>query len=816
MLEEGYGEEEIFSFSPNALRRLIAGYYLGDGQKTEVGKCATTVSRQLALDMQRAALLCGVHSKVTPINRRNLESRDGFVITKHNTERNQDAWRVTFSDITERIAYNQKREHKVESGYYTEPYSDMVYCVTVPSHVILVSRKGKPMWCGNCVPDHLMPHDSEGRPVELILNPLGIPTRINSAQLVAALLGKVAAKTGKPYALPSFSPNDMAQFAIDEAKKHGVPVEEELFDPQLKVKLPGAFVGNTYVYRLQQTAEVGGHSRGSSSYTLDDTPARGGHEGSKHIGNMELGALIAAGAQEVIKDAKLVRGQANPEFWREVRAGRVPRIPGDTTVREKFRNMLRGAAINYTVDDEGAHTLFAMTNDDVKKLTGDRQIRTADTFDAKTYKPVPGGMFDEAATGSGNLGETFAYYETPEPLLNPLMEPVVRSLLGTTRDGLMKVVDGSVPYKGQTGGAALKAMLADVDLDSAAAAALGDVRNGTAARREAGLKRLGFVRALQAKGVKPDQFMLDRIPVVPPKYRPIIETGDRVMVSDMNYMYKKYVDAVQDYHDSAGLGDDAQKAARRSVYKAFKAVTGMEDPEDPDLQAKGVGGVLELMLGKSSPKMGYTTRKLLETDVDMTGLGVAVVDPDLRLDQLGVPETRLWDMYRNFVIRRLRQSGMPAAAALRSFQDRDQTARAALLSETKLRPMLLNRAPTLHRYSIQAVQPVPVDGEAVRVNPAIVKPFNLDFDGDKVAYMIPATDKAVRSATKHLSPRANLISVRNMGPNYVPQQEYLMGLYAMSKEPDAGKQPRRFSTADQALAAYRRGELGPSDPVMVG
>jgi hypothetical protein len=82
--------------------------------------------------------------------------------------------------------------------------------------------------------------------------------------------------------------------------------------------------------------------------------------------------------------------------------------------------------------------------------------------------------------------------------------------------------------------------------------------------------------------------------------------------------------------------------------------------------------------------------------------------------------------------------------------------------------------------------------------------------------MIPATDKAVRSATKHLSPRANLISIRNMGPNYVPQQEYLMGLYAMSKEPDAGKQPRRFSTADQALAAYRRGELGPSDPVMVG
>lgn len=669
--------------------------------------------------------------------------------------------------------------------------------------------------CSRVVPVERMPHDSEGNAVDIILNPLGVISRVNTAQVVAAALGKVAAKTGKPYVLPAFANKDMAEFAIAEAKKHGVKLEEDVYDPILKATLPNMFVGNVYTYRLQQTAEVGSHSRGTAGYTLDETPSRGGHEGSKHIGDAEEHALLAAGAQEVIKDAKLIRGQANPDFWREVRAGRVPRLPGNTAVREKFRSLVRGAGVNYDISPDGAHSLFAMTNDDVKTLTADRKITTADTFDGKTYKPIPGGMFDEAATGSANLGESFAYYETPEPLLNPMMEPVARSLLGVTKNDLMRIVSGDVEYKGVRGGEALKQMLAQIDPDATASRALSDVKDGKTSHRDAALKRLGFVRALQRKGVSPDQFMLDRIPVVPPKYRPIMETGDRVMVSDLNYLYKKYVDAVQDFHDSKELGDDAVKSARVSVYRTFKAITGMEDPEDPELQKKKVGGVLDLMLGKDSPKMGFSMRKLIGTDVDMTGLGVAIPDPDLRLDQLGVPETRLWDMYRNFIIRRMRQNGMPAASALQSFKTHDDTARAAMLAETKLRPMLLNRAPTLHRYSISAVWPVPVEGEAVRVNPAIVKPFTLDFDGDKVSYMIPASDKAVRSAVRNLTPGANLIGVRSMGPNYVPQQEYLLGLHTLSKEPD-NKQPVRFATADAAIAAYQSGKIGPSDPVLVG
>lgn len=761
----------------------------------------------------------------------------------------------------------------VQKGMYAEllkdnweviSYKDYIYCPSVSTGYVVTRYKGKVL-CGS---------------------------NTNPSQLIAASLGKVAEKTGKPYILPGFSDMDLVQFAKDELKKNGLTDREDIYDPVLNKTIPNVFAGNIYTYRLQQTAESKGKSRSTGSYSQDEDPSRGGVGGcfpgneyiytdrglmtvediykstedikffgcdvytgetgfypvtdkfvrevydtdllaitvryidtdgnthlsylnptvnhniytpegkkvagdlkegdtvlyifegecvsaqiqnimsvadikytveemfyekykeypvkvydftvqdvhtytvgnvvvsnSKHLGDMEYQSLLAHGASNIIKDMKLIKGQKNQEFWRQLKLGETPLMPKTPFVYDKFRALIKASGVNLKETNRG-DSIFAMTNEDVMNLTGNRKVQNSKTYDAQTLRAIKNGLFDPELTGSDTTGDRWSYIEAPEPMLNPVMEAPVKAVLGLTQKELDAIVRGDVEFEGEKGGNALKKMLEKTDLKQVSNTAMHDIYSGSKTRRDNAVKRYGYAQAMLKHKVKPQDFMLDRIPVLPPRFRPITKQGDLILTNDPNYMYKAMMESIEDYKDSKELPEEMQKDSRAKMYNTFKALIGTTDPSQPELQQKQIGGILQQLLGKGSPKSSWFFRKVLGSNMDVSGSAVIAPDPTLKLNQVGLPENYAWELYEPFIIRELVRRGVPAVTAAKEVSSKTKGAYAALQTVVKQRPVLVNRAPTLHKYSIMAFWPKLVKGDVLKISPSIVGPYGADFDGD--------------------------------------------------------------------------------------
>ena len=676
----------------------------------------------------------------------------------------------------------------------------------------LSNRFGAKGVVSEIVPDVKMPADSKGRPFDVLLSPQGIVTRTNPAQKLEVQLGKIAAKTGKPYRLPGFTDNrdeSLEEFVSAELRRHRLSDTEDIQDPRTGKTIPEVFTGVSYFYKLQHTAEGKGKSRATARYTAEDQPARGGKEGAKHYGDMELQALLAHGADEVLKDLKLITGQKNDAFWRQLKLGQTPSMPGSPEVYTKFRSLLKAAGVNLTEDASGDH-IFAMTDAEAKELTGNREITSSSTLGDKNMAPIPGGLFDPESTGSLVNGDRWGYISLPEAFPNPLMEEPMRRILGMTR----KEFDAAVASDEGGGGQSFKQRLSRVNLGAEKARALDTIKSGAKTKRDDAVKRFRYIDAMEKMGVKPSDFMMTRVPVLPPRFRPIIRQNSLTMVADPNYLYKALLDSSRDYKDTEGLPAQVREEARGGLYQAYRSLVGVVDPEHTQLQQKGVRGILHQIFGKGSPKFGFIQRRVVGTNIDVSGLGVVTPNPALKLNQIGMPEPLAWDLYEPFVVRELVQRGVPATQAAKAVAEHSPAARDALTNVIETRPVLVNRAPSLHKYSIMAFEPVLTKGSTVQVPPAVVGPFAMDFDGDTASFTVPVSDAAVRQAKEKMMPTKHLLDARHGKATYSPSNEYLQGLYLATKIPTK-KPVRTFKSRAAAVEAYRKGDIRIDDPITI-
>lgn len=204
----------------------------------------------------------------------------------------------------------------------------------------------------------------------------------------------------------------------------------------------------------------------------------------------------------------------------------------------------------------------------------------------------------------------------------------------------------------------------------------------------------------------------------------------------------------------------------------------------------------------------FLQQKLLGTPADLSGRGQILPDPDLHMDEIGVPESVAWEIYHPFVVRRLVQAGMPRAEAARVVEARGDAARRALVDEMGARPVTATRYPALHRYSVMAFRPRLAAGDAIRLTPIVTKGYGADFDGDTMTLHVPLTDDAVKEAYEKMLPSKNLYSVSDFKPkNYLPNMEFVQGLHHASVA-DAGNAPVEFRTRKEALAALKAGKVG--------
>lgn len=665
------------------------------------------------------------------------------------------------------------------------------------------------------VPDEDMPHDSQGNPFELLLNPLGIQTRGNPAQMYEAVLGKIAKLRGQPYKVKDFGQiPDLREFVEKEAQKHGVEDTDTITDPSTGMKIPGILTGYRHMLKLHHEAEAKNQGRGLGAYSAEDTPARGPGDGggAKRFSLWDTWALLSHGALENIRDSKLIRGQKNSDYWAMYQAGYRPPDPEVPTTYKKFVAQLQAAGINPV--RKGTRTrLMGMKDEDVHKLAEGRELRSADTVHwNEQLKPVAGGLFDGVLTG-GHGGKNWSKITLHEPMLNPVFEDPARRLLGLTKDGLHSVIAGKKELNGKTGPQAIADALGALDVPSEIKKAEALFRSGKKTYRDDAIKKWSLLKHAQRLNVLPKDWVMTAVPVLPPAFRPVsLIQGNRQMVADPNYLYKELFDANQNLKDlskhSSELGDE-----RLAVYNAFKSVTGLGDPVDPKNQERGVKGLLKTIFG-SSPKYGTVQRKLLGTTVDTVGRSVIVPNSDLDMDQVGIPENKAWDVFKPFVVRRLVKGGVTPLRAGELIEKRDSLAYKALQQEMNERPVQVTRAPILHRYGAMAFKPTLVKGDSLHLPPLVYKGFGADNDGDQVNYHVPASDKAVKEALEKLLPSKNLLNVRNFSVHQLPQNEFTAGLYEASQR-ESSKPPMYFDSMKSVIQALQRGEITHDQKVVI-
>jgi DNA-directed RNA polymerase beta subunit len=671
----------------------------------------------------------------------------------------------------------------------------------------LAGRQGNKGVVAKIIPDAQMIHDEGGKPIDLLFTSAGIVSRINPNQVIEAALGKVAARTGKPIAVEQFSPKDNVQFARDELAKHGLKDKETVLDPVTGKSIPGVFVGRSYILKLFKTTDSNWAAHGADRYDFNQQPARGGDEGAKALGKMEFDGLVAHNARNVLREAATLKSQKNDEFWRAVQLGLPTPAPQASFAYNKFLGLLQGAGIK--VSKEGSRlTLGPLTDADIAKMSAGALKDPHKLLKAKDLAPEPGGLFDPAVTG-GTTGTKWSHVDLHEPVVNPVFAEPVRRLLGLTQ----KEFD---ERHAAHGGAWFQRELSSIDVGKKIEELRRDTRDLRGAALDSAVKQIKYLTALEAKQLTPaEAYVLTKIPVTPPVLRPVLPLNDgRLQVSDANLLYRDAFLANQKLHDVKGvLPEDELQGPRQHLHDAVGAVFGTHDPVSPSAEKRGAKGYLTLVSG-TRPGSGFFQAKLMKRQQDMSGRATIAPDPTLGIDEVGVPEDMLWAMYGKFVIGRLVKKGYAALDAQRMVEEKRPLARQELLLESRERPVLLNRAPTLHRFGIFAAFPIITSGKTIRLNPFGELGSSADYDGDAFQVHAPVTPAGIEDA-RRLTLSNLIFGDRRPGRlNVAPDMEAVMGIH-LATQPGHSATARSFASRKEALEAYRRGELRLGDPVLV-
>lgn len=666
---------------------------------------------------------------------------------------------------------------------------------------------------GKIIPVEEMPVDSNGEPYEMLLNPMVVQSRVAPNQLNDLRLGKLAKKLGEPMVIPSERPEGgWTKFVNDKLAEHGMSGEETIKDPKTGKLLDAQGDGYMYFSPFHHLAEKKLSARETGGYTQDRQPARGGTTGAKRIGGLDVKALLAHGATEVLKDAMVTRGNRNEDYWTALKLGRPLPSPEVPFVYKKFLNLMKAGGVGILEKDQ-TQKLYSLTDGDIDKMSNG-EVTSAETVDAATLKPKTGGLFDESLTG-GLTGNRWGHITLAQPVPNPIMEDPIRRLLGLTGKEFRAVLTGKETIDGMTGGQAIKEKLASVDLDEEIRKNTDLARNGKGAKRDNAVKLLGVLSNAKKLDVSPEKWMMSKIPVLPPMFRPLSTTGDMLLVDDMNDLYKDVIEVnnqLKDLRDD--LSSEELSEEQGTLYDAVTAVMGWGEPATAENRSKKLKGSVKKIFG-TNPKHGYFQSKVISKPVDMVGRGVVAPDPNLDMDTVGIPEEKAWELYRPFVLRKLVRRGFPPVKAKEMIEKQDKEAKSELVEAMEERPVLINRAPSWHKFNIMAFRPTLIREPVIRVSPLVVGGFNMDFDGDTATMHVPVGEKAADEAWAKMRPSRNLFSLTDRKSlRHTPDKEMIMGLAQLTRKPSK-KAPIVFKTMADAQRAYHQGIISLNDPIEV-
>ena len=361
-------------------------------------------------------------------------------------------------------------------------------------------------------------------------------------------------------------------------------------------------------------------------------------------------------------------------------------------------------------------------------------------------------------------------------------------------------------FEAKTGAEAIKILLQKVDLDEEFELVTKELKEAQGQRRSKLIKRLEAIEAFRASQNQPEWMILDVLPVIPPDLRPMLQLdGGRFATSDLNDLYRRVITRNNRLKKLLELGTPSiiVQNEKRMLQEAVDALIDNGRRSKP---ITGAGGrPLKSLSHTLKGKQGRFRQNLLGKRVDYSGRSVIAVGPTLKMYQCGIPREMALNLFKPFVISGLvrEQIATNIKAAERLIDKMDDSIWPIVEEVIKQHPVLLNRAPTLHRLGIQAFEPKLVEGRAIRLHPLVTPAFNADFDGDQMAVHVPLGEEAIQEARQVMLGSSNILGPKDGKPIVTPSQDMVLGNYYLTLE-DAGKigEGTVFADVNEVLMAY--------------
>ena len=364
------------------------------------------------------------------------------------------------------------------------------------------------------------------------------------------------------------------------------------------------------------------------------------------------------------------------------------------------------------------------------------------------------------------------------------------------------------------GAEAIKELLKEVDLQKEVDTIkkeIDEIKDSSSQKRVRLIKRLDVLDAFLESGNRPEWMILDALPVIPPELRPMIQLdGGRFATSDLNDLYRRVINRNNRLKKLIDLSAPSIiiQNEKRMLQEAVDALF------DNGRRGKNITGPgnrpLKSLSSMLKGKQGRFRQNLLGKRVDYSGRSVIVVGPSLKMHECGLPKEMALELFKPHVIHGLvsKEIASNIKAAKRMIENQDERVWDVVEEVIKEHPVMLNRAPTLHRLGIQAFEPKLVDGKAIRIHPLVCEGFNADFDGDQMAIHVPISEEAQAEARILMLASNNILSPKDGSPIVTPRQDMVLGNYYLTMEkPGAKGEGRAFRNSDDVIMAFQRGEV---------
>ena len=397
-------------------------------------------------------------------------------------------------------------------------------------------------------------------------------------------------------------------------------------------------------------------------------------------------------------------------------------------------------------------------------------------------------------------------------VVDPGMTPLIRGQLLTEDDYLSKVEEYGDEFNAVMGAEAVRELLKTLDISREIETLRKDLsETGSEAKIKKIAKRLKVLEAFQKSGIKPEWMVLEILPVLPPELRPLVPLdGGRFATSDLNDLYRRVINRNNRLRRLLELRapEIICRNEKRMLQEAVDSLldNGRRGKVMTGANKRPLKSLADMIKGKG----GRFRQNLLGKRVDYSGRSVIVVGPQLKLHQCGLPKKMALELFKPFIFHKLEVLGLATTikAAKKKVEEEGPEVWDILEDVIREHPVMLNRAPTLHRLGIQAFEPVLIEGKAIQLHPLVCSAFNADFDGDQMAVHVPLSLEAQMEARTLMLASNNVLSPANGEPIIVPSQDIVLGLYYMTREKiNARGEGMIFSDVKEVQRVYDQGMI---------